>query len=150
MFPTSRSHWLLLSLYLQPALTQKNITVPLFDLGYSDMAASVIKADATATTYKLNCAFPDPSACGILSIVPSFTAVGGPSTGGLTVDDHAGIKYTYACDITGSTAGSCEYTATSDGTTATTTNVLPPEDISYIPVPVTAGAEKLKGVAASK
>ncbi|EON62695.1 hypothetical protein W97_01919 [Coniosporium apollinis CBS 100218] len=139
-----------LLLCIQSAVSQQSQTVSLLDLGISGLVASVITADATATTYKLDCPSNDPTNCGYESgYTPTVTAVGGPSTAAMTdkaVISGTSVAYTYACDVTnsesGTASGSCSYTGTSGGVTATTTGSLSARD-TYIPIVVTAGLEKL-------
>jgi hypothetical protein len=94
--------------------------------------------DATATTYLISCPpGTDANNCGYGG---GATVIEGPSTVQMVIGG-ANI----ACNLAGTTQAVCTESQTLSGfsTTQLVTSTLGPTDITYFPVGVTAGAEKL-------
>ena len=130
------------------------VTLPIFNADPQSLVASVVGADATATTLQLNCAGDIPDVeCGFPSATPA-TITAGPSTyraGYTTVfqDDGASAPTTQkidaGCDIADQTAAVCVATVDAGVADAAliTTTTLGLEDFKYLEIVITAGAEKL-------
>jgi len=125
------------------AQQSKPTTVTLYHSNWDTrLAASVITADATATTYKLGCPPSDPSTCGYASGVPTVTVVGGPSTAAQTlIIDSLGLSLTANCKLTAAAAGQCVFSDKSGALSEKRTADAQATDFG--PVVVTAGLEKL-------
>jgi len=124
--------------------TEASTTVTLFHTVWDvNLAASVVTADATATTYTLGCPKSDSSYCGYASTgVPTLTAVGGPSTAAQTLSfADLDLEIVVTCKLSAPTAGICVISEHSGTLTTTLTRNADPGDFG--PVRVTAGLEKL-------
>ena len=97
-----------------------------------------------ATTYLISCPpGTDSSSCGYGS---GATVVEGPSTLQMVIAEES-----IGCNLAGTTQAVCTQSQTLRGysTTQLVTSTLGPADITYFPVGVTAGAEKLGPASAS-
>jgi hypothetical protein len=97
-----------------------------------------ILQDATATTYLISCPpGSDSNNCGYDS---GATVIEGPSTLQMVIGGAS-----IACNLAGTTQAVCTESQTLSGfsTTELVTSTLGPADITYFPVGVTAGAQKL-------
>lgn len=123
------------------------LTVPFIGLWDDSMLyASVVAADADATTIEIACA--SKSACGLF---PKETIVYGPSTYHIDMSDPASdFTATADCSI-GSPWIVCKETAGGSAANfpGSSTSSWEAADLTSLAVSVTAGAEKLYGVAES-
>jgi hypothetical protein len=97
-----------------------------------------ILQDATATTYLISCPpGSDSNNCGYGG---GATVIEGPSTLQMVIGGAS-----IACNLAGTTQAVCTESQTLSGfsTTELVTSTLGPADITYFPVGVTAGAERL-------
>jgi len=137
--------WSLLAL---PALsTAQTTVVNILDLGlYKPFLASVVAADAEATTYKLAC--PSANGCGYGPRPPEITAVAGPSTAVEIVIVDANTRFsTLGCAVTTRAPTQnviCKRIGRS-GTSSFTYLADQYAGLTSVPLTVTAGAEKLSG-----
>src|SRR5271155_1077075 len=94
--------------------------------------------DATATTYLISC--PPGSDANNCGYGGGATVIEGPSTVQMIIGG-ANI----ACNLAGTTQAVCTESQTLSGfsTTQLVTSTLGPADITYFPIGVTAGAQKL-------
>lgn len=119
-----------------------SLFLPGFD--QQTLVASVITAAPSATQYVVNCAAAAPSDCGVGK---GMTLLEGPFTFSFNVGD-TGSTMSEACVISSDVA-SCTYSiggSEADGgpTTGSQTNTGIKQ--MYLPVTITAGAQKLAGV----
>ena len=99
---------------------------------------SLFLQDATATTYLISCPpGTDTNDCGYGA---GATVIEGPSTVQMVIGGAS-----IACNLAGTTQAVCTESQTLSGfsTTQLVTSTLGPADITYFPVGVTAGAQKL-------
>jgi hypothetical protein len=97
-----------------------------------------ILQDATATTYLISCPpGSDSNNCGYGG---GATVIEGPSTLQMVIGGAS-----IACNLAGTTRAVCTESQTLSGfsTTELVTSTLGPADITYFPIGVTAGAQKL-------
>ena len=159
------------------ALAQSTSVVSLFllDTDPQSIAASVVGADASRTTYSLGCptsaddatASPTPTGlsnstdsdslddddfsddeCGIYGLI---LTVGGSSWDAQASADGI-IGASMHCDLTSSTiAGKCTLIASDESSSQPTTIITQPDSSDYaiMPVTITAGLEKLASASAS-
>lgn len=133
-------------LLLQPLLAQQaTTTTTIVDFAVSD-PASVVAADATATTYWMACVPNANQGCGTSSPFPTYTVVGGPSTAGFTfVDEGLQLSVRTECGCENYTPTTCTYEASSAGLYASTVRPAEAFGLSLVVVTITAGVEKLRG-----
>ncbi|KAK3322940.1 hypothetical protein B0H66DRAFT_620933 [Apodospora peruviana] len=127
--------------------------VTLFLYTYDErLAASVVRADETATTYSLGCPPSDPGPEICLDYghgIPTITIVGGPSTAAETlVGGPDGPTLRINCDVTAtapSYGGRCNRVDRSGALSFSTDFDIATavEFASFYPITVTAGLEKL-------
>ncbi|KAF2098483.1 hypothetical protein NA57DRAFT_56151 [Rhizodiscina lignyota] len=119
------------------------VSLLLLDEDAGTLVASVIHADATSTVYLVNCeANTDENDCD----TDNEWVTQGRNFFAMNVT-AATLTATWRCDVQGTTSASCSESfggeaATNPGTTRT---VLSGSDITYYPVRVTGGVEKLSG-----
>jgi hypothetical protein len=111
--------------------------------------ADKLTQDATATTYALSCPpGTDANSCGYGG---GATVIEGPSTLQLVLLSSSVPLETIACNLAGTTQAVCTISETLKGysTSQVTTSTLGPADITFFPIGITAGAEKLGPASAS-
>ncbi|KAH7371400.1 hypothetical protein BKA66DRAFT_572893 [Pyrenochaeta sp. MPI-SDFR-AT-0127] len=127
--------------------TAQTTTLTLRFLGYDEqaIAASVVSANADATTFQLNCV-QSASACGLF---PKHTLVTGPSTYNMDMSDpNTDFTATQDCLIAASSAVCKETAGGSEANfPGSSTETYEASQIGSLPVTVTAGVEKLSGSA---
>lgn len=129
-----------LTLAIGLSAAQSTTTVSLFlpNTDPQSLVASVIGTDATATTYLISC--PPGSDANNCGYGGGATVIEGPSTLQMVIGGAS-----IACNLAGTTQAVCTESQTLSGfsTTELVTSTLGPADITYFPVGVTAGAQKL-------
>jgi hypothetical protein len=105
---------------------------------FAYLLTSFFLQDATATTYLISC--PPGSDANNCGYGGGATVIEGPSTLQMVIGGAS-----IACNLAGTTQAVCTESQTLSGfsTTELVTSTLGPADITYFPVGVTAGAQKL-------
>ncbi|KXX76741.1 hypothetical protein MMYC01_206865 [Madurella mycetomatis] len=136
---------------LLPAFAQESIVVTLFVYSWDEgLAASVISADPTATTYSIGCPSGQGSTClGYGNGIPTITIVGGPSTAVQTLvveEGEATIVVTCQLTATSPYGGPCVRTDRSGMFSQTTSFGADANSnlARFEPITVTGGLEKLQ------
>ncbi|KAF1984102.1 hypothetical protein K402DRAFT_318695, partial [Aulographum hederae CBS 113979] len=117
------------------------------------LVASVMDVEATATTFYLTCpSEADQNECGFRPGVDVTHIQGGSWRSNLTdTANGRDFFYSWSCSVTGTTSAVCAETA--GGSEAnfpgTSTETLAATDITFFPVVITAGLEKLASATAS-
>lgn len=117
------------------------LTIPFLGYDSQSIAASVVSANADATTFQLHCV-ESASACGLF---PQQTLVTGPSTYNMDMSDpNTDFTATQDCVIAASSAVCKETAGGSEANfPGSSTETYEASDIGSLPVTVTAGVEKL-------
>ncbi|KAH8682290.1 hypothetical protein BX600DRAFT_39582 [Xylariales sp. PMI_506] len=146
-------------------MTTSVTSILLFDTDTQSLVAEVLGADATATTFLLNCpSGTDSDDCGTYdeSVTIGAWARATPppdaSTGVYDLRISMGTEWFYSqhCDMSMTVPVDCTTTNIGgnddDGPTATYTSLSPTDDVlgwAYMPVTITAGLELLASATAS-
>ena len=113
------------------------------------LAASVIGADRTATTYSINCPpGTDSNECG-MGPGMTVTQFGTTAYAGLMSDPS--FTYSWSCQLAGTTAATCVQSAGGQSANfpGVETTTLSASEISLFPVTITAGQTKLAAATAA-
>lgn len=136
---------LIAATFITPLAAQSTLVTSLFfpDADQQSLVASVIAVENAATTYAISCppgtdsddcGFPSPWS---MTYGPGFYAAQTTEAGAFTESDR--------CTLLGSTGAVCTMSlggSEANGQGATTAT-LGPKDMSFLPVTITAGLEKL-------
>ncbi|KAF2099924.1 hypothetical protein NA57DRAFT_55858 [Rhizodiscina lignyota] len=135
----------LLSLATVACAQSSTVSLLLLDTDPQKLVASVVEANPTSTVYVLNCPDgTDSNDCGTfnewVTAGENFYAMN------MTEGDFSA---TWSCDVAGTTSASCSqsFGGAEANDPGTTTTELSASEITYYPVVITAGAQKLNGAA---